>query len=103
MVSDSRMIRMIDACRHHRDATRVWNLIDHLPRNGDKYWVMLIRRRPEFFTDPTDVNSIRFTYDTDNPEGEDNYSKPAYMWKNHHPITLDAITKYMENLNNEGK
>ena len=102
MVSDSRMMRMIDACRHHRDATRVWNLIDCIS-NAEKYWCMLIRRRPEFFTDPTDVNSIRFTYDTIEPEGEDCYSKPSYLWKNYHPMTPEAFTKYMENLNNESK
>ena len=102
MVSDARLLRMIDSIRHHRDATRVWNLIAHLPWNGDKYWVMLIRRRPEFFSDPTDVNSIRFTYDTNEPIGEDFYSTPSHMWKGYHPMTTEAFTKYTENLNNEG-
>ena len=93
MPNHSRMMRLIERCRHHRDATRVWNLIDHLP-NGDLFWSYMIARRPEFFSDPTNVNSIRFTYDTDEPEGEDFCSTPSYLWKHYHgPHSVDYLTR----------
>jgi hypothetical protein len=73
----TRQRRFIDLCyklRHCRDATRLWNLIDHMEdRDGLGrcqelyFWVMLAHIRPEFFRDPANLNSIFFCYDEDNP------------------------------------
>lgn len=71
MKSD-RSRKFINLCyrlRHCRDATRLWNLIDHMEFTEEEplyYWVMLAHIRPEFFADPQNLNSIYFTYDCDN-------------------------------------
>ncbi len=61
-----RFARICGRLRHRRDATRLWNLIDHMDRDAEIMWGLLAYLRPEYFTDPRDVNSILFTYDTDN-------------------------------------
>ena len=73
----TRQRRFIDLCyklRHCRDATRLWNLIDHMEsKEGlaecqDLYfWAMLAHLRPEFFSDPGNLNTIHFCYNEDNP------------------------------------
>ena len=78
----TRQRRFIDLCyklRHCRDATRLWNLIDHMESKEDLsncqdlyFWAMLAHIRPEFFRDPGDLNSMLWTYD-----GEDNH--PDYI------------------------
>ena len=44
-----------------RNATRVWNIIDHMADPGD-CWDVLRIRCPWAFNDPRDTNSIAFTY-----------------------------------------
>lgn len=43
------------------NATRLWNAIDNLKRPED-CWAFQAFLLPDCFDDPTDVNTIRFTY-----------------------------------------
>jgi hypothetical protein len=58
--------RVCRRLRHRRDATRLWNLIDHMERDAEVLWGLMAYLRPEFFLDPRDANSVVFTYDSDN-------------------------------------
>ena len=59
-------VRICRSLRHRRDATRLWNAIDHMDKYSEDLWGIMARVRPEFFKDPSNANSIYFTYDTDN-------------------------------------
>lgn len=42
-------------------ATRLWNVIDSMP-NPEEPWRHMAELLPDMFTDPRNVNSLRFTY-----------------------------------------
>ncbi len=57
----ARFTQLCKTCGNLANATRLWNWADNQP-NSEIFWTILAELCAWSFSDPTDVNSLYFTY-----------------------------------------
>jgi hypothetical protein len=68
-----RVRKLCNRIRRLKDATRLWNWIDHQDEPSE-LWDTMTRYMPWAFRDPDNADSIKFTYDDADHEDENEYT-----------------------------